>query len=647
MEDEDNHVYTFTCNCWIQTDQPADDSKPSWLLQHQDCTWNYPIPHCASITRVTCQIGRCDECVEGYHLDGGVCRDERWAISVYIGTEEHSDSLGTIYMDIGGTLSDAPNIRLGNNFAIGEVRQMVYEGALGQLNYIKLYQTGNDGLRLQKVTMQDEYGHLYTFTCNCWIQTDQPADDSKALWHLEYENCSWDDPIPNCATVSRVTCHTGRCDECLKGFHLDEGVCRVDLWTVTVVLDTHSASGSVDTLYMDVEGTVANISALSLGRDFTVGETRRRVYEQRTDLGKINHIRLYQTGEDGIRVKTVVIEDQNGRQYTFTCNCWIQTDQPADDSKPSWLLHSENCYWADPILNCAVVSRVTCQIGQCSKCLAGYHMDNGVCTAEPWTLKLYIDNIDYSGSLDNLYMDVIGTLYNSSEINLGANFIPGETRQLRFDRDFGKVTHIRLYQPGLDGMRVTNVTLYDGHGRQYTFTCNCWIQTDQPADDSKPSWLLSTENCYWKDAIRNCANVARTTCQIGRCIKCMEGYHLDGRVCTGDQWTISVYIATMDNSGSHDALYMDVGSTGSNITEISLGNDFVKGETRQRMYERNFGVINQIRLYQTGDDGIRVRKVTMEDIYGRVYTFVCNCWIQTDQPADDSKASWILQPEMV
>ncbi|XP_069134403.1 lipoxygenase homology domain-containing protein 1-like [Argopecten irradians] len=205
-------------------------------------------------------------------------------------------------------------------------------------------------------------------------------------------------------------------------------------------------------------------------------------------------------------------------------------------------------------------------------------------------------------------MDVYGPKSKVSNILLGKYIDMGETYQRRFEGYSGHVEYIRLYQEGVDGMRIVKVTMEDIYGCVYTFVCNCWIQTDQPADDSKASWILQPESF---------------------------------------KWTVYVYIDTHKYAGSKDSLYMDVYGPKWKVSNILLGKYFDMGETYQRRFEGYSGHVEYIRLYQEGVDGMRIVKVTMEDIYGCVYTFVCNCWIQTDQPEDDSKASWILQPEMV
>ncbi|XP_033747340.1 uncharacterized protein LOC117332514 [Pecten maximus] len=266
---------------------------------------------------------------------------------------------------------------------------------------------------------------------------------------------------------------------------------------------------------------------------------------------------------------------------------------------------------------------------------------------ELWEVSIYIDTRDYSESNDHLFMDVVGTVSNGSRLYLGNRFRNGETRQRVFNQNYGKVSHIRLYQSGKDGIRVQKVRMESVGGRMYTFRCDCWIQTDQPADDSKPSWLLKSEDCYWNDPIPHCATVVRVTCQTGKCDACVDGYHLDEGVCIGEQWEVSIYIDTRVNAQSNNQLFMDVLGTVSNDSRLYLGNNFRSGEISRKsfMLSRNIGIVNYIRLYQAGDDGLRVRKVRMESESGRMYIFRCDCWIQTDQPANDSRPSWLLQPE--
>ncbi|XP_069136559.1 uncharacterized protein [Argopecten irradians] len=115
----------------------------------------------------------------------------------------------------------------------------------------------------------------------------------------------------------------------------------------------------------------------------------------------------------------------------------------------------------------------------------------------------------------------------------------------------------------------------------------------------------------------------------------------------GFRWVLSVYIDTRPGSESPNTLYMDVKGTKFNVSDVVLGGNFVNGETRERIYGGYLGKISNIRLYQKGSDGIYVLTVTMEADSGDLYTFICNCWIQTDEPADDSEPSWLLWPEII
>ncbi|XP_021365938.1 uncharacterized protein LOC110458531 [Mizuhopecten yessoensis] len=150
-----------------------------------------------------------------------------WHVSVFIGTREYSASSDTLLLDVQGTANSLPNINLGNNFRPGEIRRIDLDGDFGKINIIRLYQTRNDGMRVQKVVLEDDNGRPYTFECNCWIQNDQPADDSKPSWTLNSLNCYWNDSIPNCAEVRRVSCQNGKCDTCNEGYILRGEVCRL------------------------------------------------------------------------------------------------------------------------------------------------------------------------------------------------------------------------------------------------------------------------------------------------------------------------------------------------------------------------------------------------------------------------------------
>ncbi|XP_060076045.1 uncharacterized protein LOC132555701 [Ylistrum balloti] len=152
---------------------------------------------------------------------------------------------------------------------------------------------------------------------------------------------------------------------------------------------------------------------------------------------------------------------------------------------------------------------------------------------EIWQMTIFIDTRINANSGDTLFLDVDGTLSSMREINLGNNFYRGEIRQLSINADFGEINSIRLYQTQNDGMRVRQAVLEDGNGRRYAFDCQCWIQNDQPADDSKPSWILTPQNCYWNDSIPYCTTVVRATCQIGKCEKCVDGYQLYTDGCKG------------------------------------------------------------------------------------------------------------------
>ncbi|XP_069134556.1 uncharacterized protein [Argopecten irradians] len=110
-------------------------------------------------------------------------------------------------------------------------------------------------------------------------------------------------------------------------------------------------------------------------------------------------------------------------------------------------------------------------------------------------------------------------------------------------------------------------------------------------------------------------------------------------------WTISVYIGTDPHAGSKHNLFVDIQGTLSAVSNFLLG-PLKKDEIRRDIYLTNFGEISHIRLHSTGMDGLQIWKATLEDVDGRLYTFLCNCWIDNGGDVGPGvQSSYLLYPQ--
>ncbi|XP_069134889.1 uncharacterized protein [Argopecten irradians] len=326
MMSEGERQFTFTCDCWIET-----DGQPSWILT-----------------------------LTGVH----------WEVKVYVGDRVNAGSKDTFYLDVNGTTNDKSAIELGYNFMLNEIRMIGIDWNFGDINSIRIYQNDDDGLFLRKVEMSSG-NRLYTFQCGCWVQNNTSLIDSQSSWTLT-------------ETV----------------FH----------WIITIYVGGIYRSESVDTFYLDINGTRNDMIGINLGRDYRANETRQ--FDIYWDFGEIISVRMFQHNDDGLFLEKIMMSEGE-RQFTFTCDCWIETG-----GQPSWILT-----------------------------LTGVHLE----------VKVYVGDRVNAGSKDTFYLDVNGTTNDKSAIELGYDFMLNEIRMIGIDWNFGDINSIRIYQNNDDGLFLRKV----------------------------------------------------------------------------------------------------------------------------------------------------------------------------------------------
>ncbi|XP_069136006.1 von Willebrand factor D and EGF domain-containing protein-like [Argopecten irradians] len=143
-------------------------------------------------------------------------------------------------------------------------------------------------------------------------------------------------------------------------------------WQITMFIATDVHSDSSNAFYLDVFGTDNNRHSLNLGSSFEIGEIKDIDVDY--NFGKIESVRIFTYGTDGIWLTKLILSDGT-RSYTFPCSCWID----GHDS-PSYTLIPQECYWNDDVTpNCAEVRQISCQIGECIRCISGYDLEGTRC----------------------------------------------------------------------------------------------------------------------------------------------------------------------------------------------------------------------------------------------------------------------------
>ncbi|XP_033730429.1 deleted in malignant brain tumors 1 protein-like, partial [Pecten maximus] len=217
------------------------------------------------------------------------------------------------------------------------------------------------------------------------------------------------------------------------------------------------------------------------------------------------------------------MKDGNGRMYTFQCNCWIH-----DERKSSRRLQSENCYWNDPIPNCATVVRVTCQTGTCGRCIDGYFLSDGSCIGERIRLvngiapnegrvEIYHDGQWGTVCDDNFHYDEARTVCEALGYRSGTPF-----EKAYFDRGTGPIfvddLQCSVSDTGIHQLQLGktfcffndwNVSNCD-HGEDAGVICSAGYKLQSVT--CQQSWTEYNSHCYklfmnsvtWPEAQKQC-----------------------------------------------------------------------------------------------------------------------------------------------
>lgn len=157
----------------------------------------------------------------------------------------------------------------------------------------------------------------------------------------------------------------------IYGFHCVNAA----YWIVTIYVGDIYLGNSLNTFYLDINGTRNDMTGFNLGAGYHIAE--RRQFDIFSDFGEIISIRIFQHNNDGLFLDKVVMSDGK-RQYSFACGCWIQNDFLSASSQPSWTLTTTDCQWNDTSVNCSDVRGRYCK-KECDRCDRHLRLDGTSC----------------------------------------------------------------------------------------------------------------------------------------------------------------------------------------------------------------------------------------------------------------------------